>query len=332
MAGIPKNAVAVSEGALDPDQFLGRLTLCTIPDREVKGSTLLRSWAKHGLDVNDLPEARQPVHIFQTACASVKQRRAHNTGGERMAITADEVADNSTCDYQIGVKVWDVANKVIEYQRDMRVTFDKNTNAITVDDFSHEPRLRAIEDAIRSHFDANAKTVPGQKVRNAVRQTLLRLGAQNVRRKAGGVYFVPTTYLVTVNGRGETHPTKPILDGLQGVLGDLYNGDADFHVIPFANAEGEREMVRKHFVINANERAAQLSMKAINRVREGSGKRSVRSDLLANMENERRELLFAVDQFKELVSVEQSDLEVTLRELDESMRKLREFADNEKKS
>jgi hypothetical protein len=329
MARIPKNVVAVSEGALDPDQFLGRLTLFTLPDQEVKGSQLLRSWAKHGLDVDALPEARQPVHIFQTACSSVKRRRATSGAGDRMQVTADEVADNGTCDYQIGVKVWDVANKVIEYRRDMLVTFDKRTSQITTDSDGSDPRLREIEQAIRDHFDANAKTVPGQKVRNAVRATLLSLGAQNVRRKAGGVYFVPATYVRTRNGIGETVPTKPVLDGLHDVLADLYGDDADFHIIPLANADGEREMVRRHFVINANERAAALSLRAINRLREGSGKRAVRSDLMANLWNERRELLMAVEQFEELVSVEQKDLAANLRDLDASLRKLQEFADAE---
>jgi hypothetical protein len=329
MAGIPKNAVAVSEGALDPDHYLGRLTLYTLPDQEVRGSKLLRSWAKHGLDVDALPEARQPVHIFQTACSSVKRRRATNGTGDRMQITADEVADNGTCDYQIGVKVWDVANKVIEYKRDMLVTFDKHTAQITTDHDGSDPRLSAVEQAIRDHFDANEKTVPGQKVRNAVRATLLSLGGQNVRRKAGGVYFVPSTYMSTRNGRAETLPTKPVLDGLQNVLADLYGGDADFHIVPFANAEGEREMVRKHFVLNANERAEALSLRAINRLREGAGKRAVRSDLMANLWNERRELLLAVDQFHDLVSIEEKDLKKNLDELDESMRKLQEFADAE---
>jgi hypothetical protein len=329
MAGIPKNAIAVSEDALDPEQFIGRLAMSTLPDREVKGSKLLRSWATHGLDVGALPEARQPVHIFQTACSSVKQKRASNGQGNRMQITADEVADNGTCDYQIGVKVWDVANKVIEYRRDMLVTFDKRTSQITTDSDDADPRLRAIEQQIRDHFDANARTVPGQKVRNAVRATLLSLGAQNVRRKAGGVYFVPTTYKRTRNGKVETHPTKPILDGLHNVLADLYGDDADFHIIPLANAEGEREMVRRHFVINAKERAEELSMRAVKRLREGSGKRGVRSDLMANLWNERRALLMAVEQFEQLVNVEQKDLAANLRDLDESLMKLQEFADKE---
>jgi hypothetical protein len=233
MARIPQNVIAVSEDALDPDLFLGRLALYTLPDQEVPGSKLLRSWAGHGLDPDILPEARQPVHIFQSACASVKRRRVPTSvgSGDRMQITADEVADNGTCDYQIGVKVWDIANKVIEYRRDM--------------------------------------------------------------------------------------------------LADLYGDDADFHIIPLANADGEREMVRRHFVINANERAAQLSMRAINRLREGSGKRSVRSDLMTNLWNERRELLMAVDQFHDLVEIEQKDLQANLRELDESLMKLQDFADKE---
>lgn len=332
MARMPQNVIAVSEGALDPDQFLGRLTLFTLPDQEVSGGKLLRSWAKHGLDVDTLPDARQPVHIFQTACASVKRRRATNGDGDRMQITADEVADNGTCDYQIGVKVWDVANKVIEYRRDMLVTFDKQTSQITTDSDGTDPRLRAVEQQIRDHFDHNAKTVPGQKVRNAVRTTLLSLGAQNVRRKAGGVYFVPATYTRTHNSQRETHPTKPILDGLHNVLADMYAETADFHIIPLANAEGEREMVRRHFVLNANEELATINVQIINRLREGKGKRAVRSDYMANLYKKRREILMAIEQFTKLVDVEQKDIAANVRDLDDSLARLEKLRDEEEKA
>lgn len=317
------NVVAVSEGALDPKHFLGRLATYTLPDEPINGSKLVRSWHKHGLDVNDLPDSRQPAHIFQSACRSVETRTRNN--GSSVEIKVDEVLNNSAeCVYQITRMVRDKAEKLIEHPKAMRLTFDKALGTITVDALEDYKNQRGLEDAIRSHFDKNAKKIPGQKIRNAVRDTLLQVGAQNLRRKAGGLYFVPATY--TVND--EVKESKPILDGLAGVLEDLYGDEkADFYTIPLVNDEGQRAMVRKHFVINVNERAADLMEKALNRVRAGKSERGVRSDLIANMVNERRRIQSDVEKFRKLVGDEFKDLRANLKDLDSAISDLVALAD-----
>lgn len=327
MAGsrtLPRSAVAVGE-ELDEDLILGRLATYTLPDDPRSGTKLLRSWAKHGLDVDDLPEARQPVHVFQSACASVRERDRRNGGGRRTQINADEVENTTArCSYVIGVKVWDLANRSIEYDRGMRVCFDKHTSEITVEPLDGwDDKLRSVEGSIREDFEANAKTVPGQKIRNAVRAQVLKIGGQNLRRKAGGLYFVPKEY--TDGDRAK--PTLPVLEGLAGVLADLYGEDADFYMIRMAGDEGERAMVRKHFVINANSQASELAAKAINRVRAGKGQRAVREELVTNLWNERRKLMGAVEQYRELVGLEMQDIEGNLRDLDDALAQLQEFAD-----
>lgn len=321
--------VAASEGGdLDPKHFIGRFSFYTLPDEERNGAKLVRAWHKNGLDIEDLPEARQPVHIFQSACASVRTRKG-GTNGQRVEVRADEIENRpGICSYQITSAVWDLAAKVIEHEKGMRVEFDKRASTINfVPLDGYDARLEVLAKAIQSHFDANAKTVPGSKIRGAIRSTLLKIGAQNMRRKAGGLYFVPAEWTAPNSNGGSIEPTKPTLDGIAGVLEDLYGDRADFHTIPLVDSEGEREMVRKHFTINANEKAAELTVKALQRVRVGKGERGVRSDLLANLYNERRKLMGAVNQFEQLVALEQTDLEANLTDLDNALAELQDLAD-----
>lgn len=323
----PKNAVAVSEGVAEK-HMLGRLATYTLPDEGVNGAKLVRIWHQHGLDVNDLPQIRQPVHVFQMACRSVEDRRAANGGSKAIEIQVDQVyEDAAACVYQITRMVRDKANKVIEHPKAMRVTFNKDMSTIDVDALEDYDTLRGLEEQIRKHFEKNGKTIPGQKVRNAVRDQLIRLGAQNVRRKAGGLYFVPKGY--RVGDQGDQEPTKPILDGLKGALADVYGDRADFYTIPVASDAGMKEMVRKHFTINVNEQAAELTLKALNRVRTGKGERGVRSDLLANLYNERRRLATAVRDFHGLVKLEQKEIKANLADLDGALAKLQDLADAE---
>lgn len=305
---------------LDPDLHLGWLASATNPDREVKGTTFLRSWAHHGLDVEWLPEARQPVHIFQSACASVRGR---NDNGSKVIIQADEVENlTGRCSYQITRAVWDHGARLIDHQKEMRLQFDKNTGDITVAELADfDPALAALVDDVREHFEANATTVPGQKVRNAVRNTLLRIGAQNLRRKAGGLYFVPGEW----RPNGHTARTMPILTGLRGVLEDIYGPDCDFYRWKLGNVEGERDMVRKHFTVNINNEIEKLTLKAIERVRTGKG-RGVRQEMLDNLHSDRRKAFMALKQFKELVQVEEDDIEANLADLDTSIERLEALA------
>lgn len=326
MAPNTKNMVAAS-GDLDPKHFLGRLTMFTLPDEERNSAKLVRAWAKHGLDVDDLPDARQPVHVFQSACASVKTRKAGAGTNGKVEIAADEVEHNGVCTYQVTRRVWDLKNRSIEHEKALRVTFDKATSAIKVERLhtGKDKAMDAIEEAIKANFDANAKTLPGQKIRNAIRHTLLKIGAQNMRRKAGGVYFVPAEW--RPNGK-KAEPTKPILDGLAGVLEELYGERADFHQIPLISGDAEKQMVAKHFTLNVRERAEELTVKAINRVRAGRGERGVRTEMLTNLWNERRKLSQQVSQFQELVDVEAKDLSTYLDTLDDAITKLQDMADN----
>lgn len=328
-----RNAIAVSDQADVP--IIGYVGTYTLPDREVSGAKMVRAWANHGLDPADLPEARQPVHIFETA---VRKQETRKVNGTVEQVKVDRVKVNAAeCVYQVTRQVTDLANAVVEHEKSMRVRFDKKASILTFEGLDPDAyqALRPIEKAIRKDFEANAKTVPGQKLRNAIRKKIVHVGGQNLRRKAGGLYFIPTEYpnetgmkptapILGTMPEGGTPPPAP--NGITGVLHELYGDDADFYTLRVAGDEGEREMVRKHFMINASEKARELMEKAYQRLRQDSG-RGARSDLLANMWNERRRLHGMVDQFEQLVEFERTEIEKDLTDLDSALNLLQEQAD-----
>lgn len=305
---------------LDPKMYLGWLVSHTNPDRPVKGTKFLRAWANQGLNVDWLPEARQPVHVFQKACASVRGRRDN---GSKVVIRADEVEnEKGRCSYQITRAVWDRGVVEINHEKEMCLQFDIATSEITMRELADfDPGLAELADQVREHFEAHGTSIPGEKVRKAIRNTLLRIGAQNLRGKAGGLYFVPTSW----RPNGADVVTRPLLQGLKGVLKDLYGEDADFYMWPLANVEGERAMVRKHFVANSSKELEALTLKAVERVRSGKG-RGVRQELIDNMHSDRRKMFMALQRFKDLVAVEEGDVAANLADLDDAIEKLEALA------
>jgi hypothetical protein len=319
----PQNAVAVAGDELDETMFLGRLVMFTLPEEERSTAQLVREWDANGLDVSYLPDARQPVHVFQSACASVKSRTS-DPGAGKVEIAADEVEHNGVSTYQITRRVWDVANRSIEHEKAMRLTFTKDTGLIDTEFLAGRTNeMKALDKTIRKHFEANAKTIKGTKIRKAVRSQLIRVGGQNMRRKAGGVYFVPRVWFPAPK-REEL--TLPVLDGLAGVLEALYGDRADFHQIPLVSGDAEKQMVAKHFKLNVRERAEELTERAVTRVRQGRTERPLRQEMLDYMHNDRRQLALQIAQFRKLVDVEADELQTHLDELDTAIEQLEALA------
>lgn len=307
--------------------LLGTLATYTLPDEPQKANAIVKAWANNGLDVDRLPDKRTGAHIFMSACRSVETRKATNGTGHtshRVEISVDEVLHNDVeVIYQITRRVRNLADKTIDFEKSMRLTYDKGLDRIDVTQMDDYETLRGLEDTIRKHVTKNQRTIPGQKLRNAVRDQVLAVGGQNLRRKAGGLYFVPHEYL---DGQ-DMKPSAPILDGLRGALEELYDGRADFYTIPLADDSEQREMVAKHFAINAAERSAVLMERAVQRIRSGKGK-GVRADLIANLWNERRLLAGQVAQFDEIVGLERAAIDKNVRDLDDALGKLQELADS----
>lgn len=318
------NVKAVSGAQAKGLKILGNVGMFTLPDETKSGTKLVRAWNTHGLPLDVLPDKREGVHIYQSACRSVETRRA-NGSGKRVEVQVNEVLHNSMkCVYQITRLVRDTTDEVIEHPRSMTLAFEKATSDILVRELEDYDSLKGLEDAIRSHFKANTKTVPPKAIRGAVRELLLMLGAQNLRRKSGGVYFIPAEYMDPQTRKRVS--TEPLLDGLKGALDDLYGERADFYTIPLVNDEEARKMVAKHFTLNVSQQSADLLETVVNRVRAGKG-RTVRADLVANLWNDRRKIAGAIDEFTSLVDVERKDLDANLRDIDAAIAELQELAE-----
>lgn len=305
----PKKVVAVTPGGrITTEMVLGYLAMFTVPDQPISAGKLMRTWANNDLDTTLLPDTRQPVHVFQSACRSVETRKRQGIGTAEVKV--DELYEDATdCVYQITQLVRDLDNKLIEHPKAMRVTFNKAAEEIEVDALDRKTfkALAPLEDQIRDFFTKNAKLVPGQKVRAAVRGYMSILGGTNVRKKSGGVYFVPK------DSRGEA---KRVLDVLTDVLDDLYGGDADLYTIPLANDKGQRSMVEKHFTMNVEERVEEQIGKVATVLKRDS---YVRKDLLRNVIEERRALGEQHQQYAALLKDSLSGVQSNLELLDEQV-------------
>lgn len=311
MARIPRNVVAVTPGGdITKDMILGFVALTTVPDTPVSAAKLRKLWTAEGLDEGLVPKNRRAVNAFQVACRSVETRRHSNGSQTQAEVKVDEVSETeNACAYQITRMVRDKDHQVIEHEKSMRITFNKDSENIKVeklDDPEAYKALAPLADNIREHFEANAKRVPGAKVRAAIRAIFDGLGAQNLRRKSGGVYFVPR------EGQGT-------LESLQRVLDELYHEDADLHLIPLANAEGERKMIERHFTINVRDELNELMADVTTRLRDDSG---IRIDRLKNIINRRRELEQYAERYRTLLDTDLSIVSEGGRLLDEQIEAL----------
>jgi hypothetical protein len=275
-----KNVIAVTPGGnITMDHILGFYALFTVPDQPVSASKLARLWAAEGLPAGVVPNERKAVHAFQYACRSIESRRTIGVEQSEEQISVDEIYTNpEKSEYQVTRVVRDRANRVIDHPKTMRITFDQDSEQITWEGLDRKvtpEKLDSIGEQIVSNFQKNNKKVPGARVRAAIRALMTEVGATNVRKKAGGVYFVPRD--------GKTY-----LDALEKLLGELYGEDADLHLIFAANAEGERAMIEKHFTLNVSQEVDEL-MAEVSEALSGEG-RKLRKDRVNNILAQRKTL------------------------------------------
>lgn len=286
---IPKDAIAVTPGGkITMDHIIGWAATFTIPDRPIEGSKLLRTWAGHDLDTTLVPQARNPVHVFQRACRSVESRRVN---GAITEVKVDEVEEtNRVSVYQITRLIRDLEHHVIEHPKALRVTFDKADETIEFEalEREHAKALAGLEEEVRDYFEKNQSRVPGQKVRNAVRAQLYKLGGSNIRGKSGGLYFIP---------KGDRQ--KKVLDNITTVLDALYDGDAELWSIAIANGGMERERVEKHFTTHVQGAAEEMVAKVSAVL--ARNPQYIRKDLLRNVIQERRALSDQIAGYQELL-------------------------------
>lgn len=316
MSRVPKNVVAVTPGGnITLDHIMGFYTLFTIPDQPVSASKLSRLWISEGLPPDLIPNSRQAKNNFQQACRSIenRSRKTDTEKKKRIEIEVDPVIEHADrVVYQVTKLERDAFNDVIDHPKAMKVTFDKDSEIITwepLDKLSDmdESDLRKLFDAIQAHFDKNAKKVPGPRVRSGVRRLMQEIGATNIRKRAGGVYFVPKD--------GKTY-----LEGLETVLTELYGGDAELHLIFAASAEGERELVERHFTTNVSQEVDEV-MAEVKSALDSEG-RKMRSDRVGNILAKRKMLGEHREKYASLLGTSLEEIGTKLDLLDQQLEAL----------
>jgi len=304
---VPTNLIAVKD---DGDHVMGFISWFTVPDRFVPTSKLGRAWASKSLPMHLVPSVRKSVDTFKNACRSVETRR--RTGGSRTTeIKVDQVEETyDECVYQVTRMVRDHSQRVIDHPKALRVTFDKHMDIIGFDELTKRggPDLDAIRTAIQDNFDANSDSVPGSKVRAAIRGLLEHNNGINLRKKAGGVYFVPKE-------------GKDDLVSLTAVLDFLYGNDADLHLIPVANDDYQKQMVQRNFEISIGQQIAEASSLVADKL---VSSRKMRSDAVGNLIVQRKQLGETLATYQALVSDDLATTTEQLRLYDEQLKKLME--------
>lgn len=328
MARAPKNVVAVTPGGeITLDHIMGYYTLFTVPDEPVSASKLNRLWIAEGLPHDIIPNSRSGKNAFQVAARSIENRsRRTDTEGRRIEIEVDPVTeDKDRVVYQVTKLARDARNEVIDHPKAMKLTFDKNTELISWEALDRltdmdESDLKGLVDLIQNHYDRNAKKVPGSRVRSGIRKLLKEIGAVNIRKRSGGsgVYFVPKE-------------GKDYLDSLETVITELYGDDAELHLIPTVSADGQRELIERHFNANVSSEIDELMAEVTEALRrvdpmlggdDAEGKRALRKDRVGNILAQRKFLGEHRERYVDLLGTSLEEMEVKLGLLDQQLEAL----------
>jgi translation elongation factor EF-G len=321
MTRVPKNVIAVTPaGNITMDHIMGFYTLYTLPNEPVSASKLHRLWISEGLPPDMIPNSRSAKNNFQQAARSIENRsRKTDANKKRTEIEVDPVfEDVNTVIYQVTKLQRDEFSKVIDHPKAMRVTFDKQSEIITwepldkLEDMS-ESDLKGLFDLIQNHFDRNAKKVPGARVRASIRALIKDVGGTPIIRKkqggAGGVYFVPKD-------------GKDYLDSAETVLTGLYGEDAEMHLIFAASADGERELVERHFTTNVSEEIDGLMAEVKGALESGEKGRSMRKDRVGNILAQRKLLGENREKYASLLDTSLEEIGTKLDLLDQQLESL----------
>jgi hypothetical protein len=266
--------VAVSDTKIKP---LGYLTWFSVPDEAIGLRKLKASLASNGLPITLAPKDTKAIDTFKRSVRAVEGRKKNGAITDTEVAPVEETSD--LCIYQITRLVRNLDEKVIDFPKAMRVIFDKRTEQIDFNplgDVSRSEVFTMMEE-IQDFYDKNASRVTGARVRAVVRNYLKNepdeqrgidgLSGENMRGKAGGIYFVPAVHQEQV-------------EALSAMLQEAYHGRAYLHAVPLADGKSEREMVRAHHVANTREEMME-AIRETKRLLDPNRDRAPRSDVVA---------------------------------------------------
>lgn len=334
-----RGAVAVSDDAVKKGRVkpLGYLTWFSVPDEQVSLRALKVKWGMAGLEPDVLPKDTKEINAFKRAMRLQEGRVKHENGQTTITETTVALVEETQrdCVYQISRLVRNLDERVIEYPKAARVTFSKV--AETAEDqlnfrtLGGVPRAEMIPvfDEIEAEYQNSSSKVTGAKVRTLVRnylrttpferattnskgervtKRLIGLGGENLRGKAGGIYFVPAKY-------------RDQLEALSGLLDELYKSRAYLHFVPMADGAGEREIIRRHHVANAKQEYRDAIAEAKSILSSDSG-RAPRGDLVANQFARLERLKRQAEDYKAVLLDESDELSDMQRILSKQLDRL----------
>jgi hypothetical protein len=318
--------VAVSRnGRVKP---LGFICWFSVPDEDLKLSRLRRQWVKGGLSDKPLPPAQKSVNAFKRAVRQQEGITVNETDGTKTETDVRDIRDTSEMvEYQVTRVVRNLKEHRIDYEAAIRVWFvkkDSAGNPVETLDFrplegvrpkeAHEI-MRAIEEA----YADQSEKVPGAKVRTIVRGVLkdvpddntFGLEGENLRGKAGGIYFVFAKY-------------EHDLERLANVLWTLWpgaEGRAYLHMVPLADGASEKELIQRHFKMNALEDFKEIA-EQVAELRRGDRKRDVRSNVVKHHVDRLAAAKQRAMAYADALSMEQKEIEFWAKGADQQIQGL----------
>jgi hypothetical protein len=299
-----KDLIAVD--AVGDIKAVGYVTWFSVPDEPVALRSLRRELISHGLPKELAPKDTKAIHAFKRIMA--EQDGRHRENGhyrENVVKMVTETPENVV--YQVSTTVRDLKDQVIDFPKAVRVIFIKREETIRFNKLHDVDRREAmpIQEAIEEAYEANLSKVTGAKVRTIVRNYLsstpdeergvVGLNGENLRERAGGIYFVPAKY-------------SDDLENLAAMLDKLYHGKAFLHMIPMADTASAREIIRRHHQANALDEL-KTAIKKVSALSGPERERSARSDAIANGFANYHSIQRRVAEYREILGEELEEAE-----------------------
>lgn len=300
---------------------LGYIVWFSVPNADVSVRRVRKHWGLAGLDMTIVPSDPKQPDAFKRAVRAQESRVREPNGNVVETDVREVVSDADTITYQISRVVRDREEKIVDFPKALKVTYRKFDGELDFQPLGQvSPRdvLPMIKE-IQAAYEANGNAIPGSKVRSLVRDFIkddshetsgkVGLSGENLRGKAGGVYFVLARF-------GEQ------LDALAEFLSHVYpDGRAYLYTVPMADGATEREMIRRHHVNNSIAEAEEAIAEArllIREDRQRGVRENVRKHHFAKLERAKiRTAMYA-----EALQAEQEDVNARLEVLNRQLRKV----------
>jgi hypothetical protein len=290
---------------------VGYVTWFSVPDEPVALRTLRRGLGEAGLPRELAPKDTKAVNAFKRIMSEMDGRKREN-GHIRENVVKVVVETRQNLVYQVSTTVRNLEDQVIDFPKAVRVIYLKDEEKIKFNklpEVSHKD-VAPIQEHIEEAYEENLAKVTGAKVRTIVRnyisntpseegpdesRTVYGLNGENLRDRAGGIYFVPAKY-------------ADELENVARWLDKLYHGKAFLHMIPMADTASAREIIRRHHQANAVEELKE-AIKKISALSGPDRERSARSDAIANGFANYHSIQRRVAEYREILDEELEEAE-----------------------